>query len=100
MGQIVQMGLGMYLEMQFFDILLILEGFFFQGIRRLIYNGKYDLHFDLIKGSTSSNRSSVFCSKSGSASLNIDQDIKVFSKTVESEKASIQSTNSNKFKFI
>lgn len=44
-----------------FDILLILEGFFFQGIRRLIYNGKYDLHFDLIKGSTSSNRSSVFC---------------------------------------
>lgn len=61
MGQIVQMGLGMYLEMQFFDILLILEGFFVQGIRRLIYNGKYDLHFDLIKGSTSSNRSSVFC---------------------------------------
>lgn len=50
MGQIVQMGLGMYLEMQFFDILLILEGFFFQGIGRLIYNGKYDLHFDLIKG--------------------------------------------------
>lgn len=60
MGQIVQMGLGMYLEIKIFNILLILE-LFFQGIRRLIYNGKYDLHFDLIKGSTSSNRSSDFC---------------------------------------
>lgn len=55
MGQIVQMGLGMYLEYSFNF------GGFFQGIRRLIYNGKYDLHFDLIKGSTSSNRSSDFC---------------------------------------
>lgn len=36
MGQIVQMGLGMYLEIKIFNILLILEGFL-QGIRRLIY---------------------------------------------------------------
>lgn len=51
---------GMYLEIKIFNILLILEGFFTR-YKKVDIHCKYDLHFDLIKGSTSSNRSSDFC---------------------------------------
>lgn len=49
-------------------------GLFFLDKRRLIYTGKYDLLFDLIKGSISSNRSSDFYLVQKAVVLHLNKD--------------------------